>query len=91
MTGAAIPKNCDYVIRQEDVKSDGENIFYAVKNFSDVDLILTESRTKYFFPAIFLYRTEKIFDEKIVAAFSSEEIFKNVGDAIKIVKFLSGK
>lgn len=27
MTGAAIPKNCDCVIRQEDVKIDGENIF----------------------------------------------------------------
>ena len=69
----------------------GENIFDAVKNFSDVDLILTESRTKYFFPAIFLYRDEIIFDDKIVAAFSSEEIFNNPDDTIKIIKFLSGK
>jgi len=68
----------------------GENIFDAVKNFSDVDLILTESRTKYFFPAIFLYRDEIIFDEKFVAAFSSEEIFNNPSDAIKIIKFLAG-
>lgn len=29
MTGAAIPKNCDCVIRQEDVKIDGENIFVS--------------------------------------------------------------
>ena len=69
----------------------GENIFDAVKNFSDVDLILTESRTKYFFPAIFLYRDKIIFDEKFVAAFSSEEIFNNPSEAIKIIKFLSGK
>lgn len=38
MTGAAIPKNCDCVIRQEDVKIiDGENIFvpYALKKFEN--------------------------------------------------------
>lgn len=37
MTGAAIPKNCDCVIRQEDVKIEGENIFvpYELKNFEN--------------------------------------------------------
>lgn len=70
----------------------GEDIFDAVKNFLDVDLILTESRTKKFFPAVEIFRDErKIFDEKVVAAFSSEEIFNNVDYAIKIIKFLAGK
>lgn len=68
----------------------GENIFDAVKNFSDVDLILTESRTKKFFPAILIYRDEKIFDEKIVASFSSEEILDKIDDAKKIILFLTG-
>ena len=62
-----------------------------MKNFDDVDLILTESRTKNFFPTILIYREEKIFDEKIVATYSSEEIFNNSDAAIKIIKFLSGK
>lgn len=37
MTGAAIPKNCDCVIRQEDVKIVGENIFvpYELKKFEN--------------------------------------------------------
>lgn len=69
----------------------GEKFFDVVKNFDDVDLILTESRTKKFFPTILIYGEEKIFDEKIVATYSSEEIFNNSDDAIKIIKFLSGK
>ncbi len=31
MTGAAIPRDCDCVIRQEDVTVDGENIFVPIK------------------------------------------------------------
>ena len=69
----------------------GEDFFIEVENFSDVDLILTESRTKKIFPAILIYREEKIFDEKIVAAFKSEEIFNNDDEAIKIIKFLACK
>lgn len=69
----------------------GEKFFDSVKNFSDVDLILTESRTKKFFPAILIYRDEIIFDDKIVAAFSSEEILNKIDDAKKIILFLAGK
>lgn len=69
----------------------GENFFEAAKNFSDLDLILTEGRTKKFFPAILIYRDEIIFDEKIVAKFSSEEILNEFDRVKQIILFLIGK
>ena len=70
-----------------------------MKNFDDVDLMLTESRTKKFFPAISLWRgkDEVITNENIVAIFTSEpqssdEIFQfdidDVESAVKVCKFL---
>lgn len=78
-----------------------ENFFTVAKKITGVDLILTESRTKNFFPTIFLCRgNREIFpDENIVAIFSSsptasDEIAQfNLNDffaAENICKFLAG-
>lgn len=80
----------------------GEKFFDAVKSFDDVNLILTESRTKKFFPAISLWRGngELIVDENVAAIFTnapktSNEIFQfdinDVESAVKICKFLAAK
>ena len=79
-----------------------ENFLSVAEKMSDVDLILTESRTHGTFPAISLWRGkgEVIADEKISAIFTSEpktsdEIYQfdidDTAAAERICKFLSGK
>ena len=84
------------------IHNEHENFFDVAQKFSGVDLILTESRTKNFFPTISLWRGkgDVIADEKVAAIFSSEpkpsdEIFQfdinDLAAAEKICKFLAGK
>ena len=83
------------------IRNEPENFFAVAEKMTGVDLILTESRTKNFFPTISLWRGkgEVIADEKVAAIFSSapknsDEIFQfNLNDfsaAEKICKFLAG-
>lgn len=88
-----------FMIQKTDEREDFLNV---AEKMSDVDLILTESRTHATFPALSLWRGkgEVIVDEKIVAIFTSDpqnstEIFNfdlnDIDAALKICKFLSAK
>lgn len=83
------------------IHNEHENFFAVAEKMTGVDLILTESRTKNFFPTISLWRDrgEIIADEKVAAIFSSapktsDEIFQfdlnDFAAAEKICKFLAG-
>ena len=87
-----------FMIQQTD---EPENFFAVAEKMTGVDLILTESRTKKFFPTISLWRGRGtvIADEKVAAIFTSEpvasdEIYQfDLNDLIaaeKICKFLAG-
>ena len=87
-----------FMIQQTDER---ENFFGVAEKMSDVDLILTEGRTRAIFPAISLWRGkgEVIADEKVAAIFTSEpvasdEIFQfdinDLAAAEKLCKFLAG-
>ena len=78
-----------------------ENFFNVAQKMTDVDLILTESRTKNFFPTISLWRGkgEIIADEKVAAIFSShpqisDELaqfdLNDLPAAERVCKFLAG-
>ena len=78
-----------------------ENFFAVAEKMSGVDLILTESRTKNFFPTISLWRGfgEVIADEKVAAIFTikpfdnsaiSQFDLNDFAAAEKVCKFLAG-
>ncbi|MBQ3726838.1 MAG: molybdopterin-guanine dinucleotide biosynthesis protein B [Selenomonadaceae bacterium] len=83
------------------IQNSPEDFFSVAQKMTGVDLILTESRTKNFFPTISLWRGrgEIIADEKVAAIFSSapvasDEIYhfdlNDLAAAEKICKFLAG-
>jgi len=102
MTGAAIPKNCDCVIRQEDVKIVGENIFvpYQLKKFENFcfagedikkNNLLVEKNTKISAAHVAILASQgiskiKIFREKKIAVASTGDELLNPDEKISAGK-----
>jgi len=102
MTGAAIPKNCDCVIRQEDVKIVGENIFvpYQLKKFENFcfagedikkNNLLVEKNTKISAAHVAILASQgiskiKIFREKKIAVASTGDELINPDEKLSAGK-----